>query len=549
MADKVEGPKPVEAKKPEVAKVETAKVDATKKPEVAEKPITPEQAKEAGYKKVKEDTQAKLSELKGRLAKPTEGVAANSQDVLFAKMKSAVSGKIDPFTKKNQNEFLTNLTMRLDASPVVKALPDADRENAKAIFMDRFFDSFQTEVMTKFPETLADIEGADELDLTVEVKDGKALVALDPTDTAKLKDVQEKIEEKGKELVKAEADAKKAEGQADAGKEDAAKKLETVATEGRKKFETDFPGIALFLQKAVFGGDESQMNDAFAGKGFWGLLLGIIGYGAGKEVYGKFALDPKFAPYVEKGKHELAKVGVETRTVVLLDKPEALKPLYDGIKEGTTRTVSKPFEVKAKLKLPSQTKVEAIIFPEDFKIGDKEYKKDEVHKDVVLAAGTELPIGTKFRDAVMSAGAGVNAPKEAKEPEKKVTAEKAKIFFDKLEASSDAQDWKSLLTAWALAHITDPAKREAYTKRGASMKILDMFEDMFTYQKSIDPHLVEISKNDDEGNHLAGLIDWMPESLFMWAGSATKEGKLDEKLAHIDRGLLFSRYGEIAKSL
>ena len=537
MADKVEGPKPVEAKKPEVAKVETAKVDATKKPEVAEKPITPEQAKEAGYKKVKEDTQTKLSELKGRLAKPTEGVAANSQDVLFAKMKSAVSGKIDPFTKKNQNEFLTNLTLRLDASPVVKALPDADRENAKAIFMDRFFDSFQTEVMTKFPETLADIEGADELDLTVEVKDGKAIVALDPTDAAKLKDVQKKIEEKGKELVKAEADAKKAEGQADAGKVD-------VAMEGRKKFETDFPGIALFLQKAVFGGDESQMNDAFAGKGFWGLLLGIIGYGAGKEVYGKFALDPKFAPYVEKGKHELAKVGVETRTVVLLDKPEALKPLYDGIKEGTTRAANKPFEVKAKMKLPSRTKVEAVIFPEDFKIGDKEYKKDEVHKDVVLPAGTELPIGTKFRDAVMSAGDNSTAKTEVVAPkERGVTAEKVvekrspiEDCLQKIETSDAAQDTRVMMSEWLQAHAPDAASREMYAKNGKSMKIADLMKAVWSTYVSLNP-----GQREHEGKPAVqakkaemGELAWSLEGMFEIFGKEGGDPKIQKTLKRLE---------------
>lgn len=521
MPDKVEGPKI------ETAKLELAKPEVAKKPEVAEKVATLEQAKAAGYKQVREQGEVQLTALKGGLAKPTEGLATNSQNVLFLKMKAAVQGKIDPFTRKSQDDFLSNLTLRLDESSVVKNLPDAARENAKAIFLDRFFDSFQTEVITKFPEVLADIEGADELDLTVEVRDGKAVVALDPTDAAKLQDVQKKIEEKGKEIVKAEADAKKAEGE----KQDPAKPAESLAADGRKKFENDFPGISLFLQQAVFGGDESKMNAAFSGKGFWGFLLGIIGYGAGKEVYGKLAANPKLAPYVEKGKHELAKYGIETRTVVVLDKPEALKPFYEGIAEGKTRLVNKPFEVKAKLKLPSQTKVEGIVFPEDVKIGQTEYKKNEVYKDVVLPAGVELAVGTKFRDAIISP---VKGGEKAPEVEKKNFPIEA--CLQKIETSDIAQDVRDMMTEWLQTHVSDVAARELYAKNGKSMKISDLMKAIWGTYVSLNPGQKEHENKPavQEKKAEMGELAWSLEGMFEIFGRERDNPKTQKTLKRME---------------
>lgn len=542
-----EAPKPVEAKKVEVAKVEAPKVDAAKNPEEkvdatkkveAVKPalVTPElvaQAKGEIHQKTK-DALAKLKD-DNKLSVSAD-VKPLDQTALFETVKTKMNGKLDvPFSKKNPDGFLAKAVMRLDT--VVASLPEKDRQNAKDIFMERFFASFQDKVIKNFPGIFADVEGVDAVELTVTIENGEAKVV----DNGKYEAVKQKIEGVAKEMAKNAVEFKQAEAQKEATADAAKKQAETTAGQGRAAFEKDFPGVSMFLKKVIFGDDDAKMNEAFAGGNLpWGFLLALTPYGA-KSMYSTIIENKTFAPYLEKGKHELAKHGVEMRTVVVLDKPESLKSLYDGIKEGTTRTVNKPFEVKAKLKLPAQTKVEAIIFPEDFKIGDKEYKKGEVCENVVLPAGTELAIGTKFRDAVVSAG---KIGESAKEAEKKLIVEKAKLFFDKLEASADAKDWKSILTAWALATIKDPAKREMYTKQGSSMKIIDMAKDLFAY----DPH-VKNTEGQDEADHLSGMVNWMPEVLLGWVSSARKEGKLSDQLDHIDGGRLLDRYNEIGDNI
>lgn len=406
---------PPEVPKPAVA--EAPKATPTEAPKVAPQPTPAElqKAQEDAKREAHAGTRDKLGVLKSNVVPQLSAsvpLVDSEKNILFDKVAREMHGWSPdvPFTKKDNQTCLDRVLAH--TKEVVAKWPEtndsqkAEKSNAPAVFMDKFFESYVNALMDKYPYILTD--GADDgIQVKFKIENGKAVILdMDPVNKQKY-DQAVKL---GMEAVQKQADATiktQQEGAAKAGSEK--EQVDGVAN-ARAEFRAKNPGVEEILKKFVFSDDEAKMNDAFAGKGTWGIIFGFLGIGLGKGLVDVLRGTKWFGKYVDGAADRLADLtdgALDHRKLEELKDQPTFAKFFDGIAAGQTKTVKKRFITKTELTLPMDVYVGAIRFakPGEVKLANgsvqKFEKENEAHEKIIIAKGTKLPPETEFRDIVI----------------------------------------------------------------------------------------------------------------------------------------------------
>ncbi len=400
---------------PKPAVVEAPKAPAPKAEAPKPTPAELQKAREDAEREAHAGTRGKLDTLKSNVVPPlsaTVPLVDSEKNILFdkvAKEMEAWSPDV-PFTKKDNQTCLDRVFAR--AKEVVSRWPEtndsqkAEKANAVAVFMDKFFGSYVDALMLKYPYILTD--GADDsIQVKFKIENGKAVILdMDPVNKQKY-DQAVKL---GMEAVQKQADATLKTEQESAAKAGSEKEQGDAVAKARAEFREKNPGVEGVLKQFVFGGDEAKMNEAFAGVGTWGIIFGFLGIGLGKGLVDVLRGTKWFGKYVDQAADHLAELtdgALDHRKLEDLKDQPTFAKLFEGVVPGQTKTIKKRFIAKAEVTLPADMYVAAIRFakPGEVKLANgsvQKFEKDnETHEKITLAKGTKLPPETEFRDLVI----------------------------------------------------------------------------------------------------------------------------------------------------
>lgn len=438
-----EGPKPApvtpDAKAPDAKTPDQAAVTKPTEKAAANPNPTPEQlvaAKEAAHKSAKERAGGSLDSLKSDVPALTPDVSYNEPQklMLFDKTKvlPGIDGKLPTsFTLGDHARFSGTILSRVQAS--LGALKDADaneKKNAPAVFLEKFLDKLRAKMLSDSQPPLYPlfVDGApQDIRVDVTIKNGEPELVLNPQDKPKYDAAVKKIDDAALEQAKTDVAAKGAQATTEATEQQKKDTVEKVKAD----FQTKYPQ-GMSVVEALCGGDKEKVDAAFAGTGFLGLVLGLLGFGTGKGLWAMLSNNKAFAPYVKdiREKFDSMLGGVND-----IDKPETFAAFYQGATPGLQKRIEKKFHTKASLTLPVDMKVKAIQFKADaeVRIADGTLKKFEAGKSYEneeFKKGATFPPETDFADVTVTVpeqapagatgtpGAAATGPGE-KAPEKK----------------------------------------------------------------------------------------------------------------------------------
>ena len=352
---------------PEQQAADAAKVEAEKRQTAA---------KEAQ----KNSARSSLQELKDSI-KLTPPVGAETSEVAPKVPKFSI-----PFTRDGKQAFLDGIVGKAKES--LSATDEAKKERLSKLYAGAVFDDFMAKFLPEYYFLLADgVDGNISLDVAVD-DSGKVSITT-------------------KEQPKVDGARNIAEGKAKEG-------AEKVDQSGEvQRFQKEHPDAFDFLKGIVFGNDASKLKAAFEGGGFFGFLLGVLGYGGGKSVYGVFMKNKNLAQFRDSALDHVSaySLSMDFRTPVDLEKQSDMDAYYKDLPSTEFRTVQKKFVVKDDVVLGATTTFAHIIFPKgankvsfdkaskkDDELGPLSLKREEEQEKITIGAGMKLEAGTVFHN-------------------------------------------------------------------------------------------------------------------------------------------------------
>ncbi|MBP7898381.1 hypothetical protein KAZ92_00300 [Candidatus Gracilibacteria bacterium] len=439
MAAPGEGPKPVEAKKVDapVAPDKKAPDQAGQKPPekaAATPPSAQEIAAKAAERKNLLRTQTDAREKLGDDIKFTpDANLGEAEKINILNKLMPLDGKINvPYTNIGHAKFSAAI-LEMAQKKAATLTDPIEKKNAPAVLFEKIKNAFQAEVVKDRQPALYPLfaNGApDDIRVDVTLRGGEPEFVLNQ-DAPNMAQYQKALKAVEDSSTKQAEEDLKAKGE----------QVTTEATEQQKKdnvekvkadFEAKYPqGMGII--NALCQNDKEKVDAAFAGTGFLGFVLGLLGFGTGKGLWDMLSNNKTFAPYVKdiREKFDSMLGGVND-----IDKPETFAAFYQGATPGLQKRIEKKFHTKASLTLPVDMKVKAIQFKADaeVRIADGTLKKFEAGKSYEneeFKKGATFPPETDFADVTVTVpeqatpavaagtpGAAATGPGE-KAPEKK----------------------------------------------------------------------------------------------------------------------------------
>ncbi len=352
---------------------------------------TPEQI-EAAKKNQALRAKSSLDALKGTIKQP-ELLGTETKESLLNEAILKIPKFTLSFTKDGQQAFLDGIREKAK-SGLSGEKDEVKKEKMADIYTDSVFGKFIDTFVPTYYFLLAD-EAPGDIAFSINVNEN-GNVDITPKDPAN-------------DNARVTAAKKAADDRAQEGVKDLPQSGEM------NRFQKDHPEAFDFLKGIVFGNDQAQLEAAFAGGGLLGFLLGVIGYGGGKSMYGAFMKNKNFEQYANKGMDYLAKLhpSLDFRKPIDLEKDSDLHEYYAQLPKNEFRTIDRKFVVKKDIVLPAVTTFRSIVFPKgkDEKIelssasknggspfGVLSLKREEGQDNITVNVGTKIEAGTVFSD-------------------------------------------------------------------------------------------------------------------------------------------------------
>lgn len=333
---------------------------------------------------VKAHAKSELDGLRKSITLPPLDVKKEKESDLLKTAAEKVGEHTLSFTRDSAKAFFDGISTK--ASEAFKDETDAaKKEKLVGVYAysvsKNFVEAFEKDYFFLFADSVAG-------DIAFDVKVDKAGgVKIVPKEPEKVKAAKEAVEARAKQEV------------------ESANLPEEIG-----RFQKEHPEAFLFLKQVIFK-DDGEMKEAFAGKGFLGFCLGVLGYGGGKAIYGSIMKMDWFSKYHDSALDSLAKLhpSLDFRKPIELEKNEDLNEYYNNLPKEESRFVSEKFVARSEITLPAMTTFRYIVFPKGsdkvsfpgmLKKGAevRSLARDERHENITVPAGTKLEAGTVFSD-------------------------------------------------------------------------------------------------------------------------------------------------------